>query len=292
MTDNQLFSIIVNNSNLYAGAGSKVYFSSDIGASWTSISNGLPLLPVYSLAFIGNTLFAGLWSGGGYSSVNNGQSWEAANNGLSSNVVITLAVNGTNLYAGTTAGLFKSTDLGHSWNTANSGLGVTYILYIYSYNSYLFAGTWNGGIYSSSNGGANWINVSTGLTNLDDRALTVFNSNLFAATVGGVWRRPLSEIVSVQEIGSTIPDKYELEQNYPNPFNPVTNIKYQITKNGFVTLAVYDALGRVIETLVNEKQTAGIYETTFDASKYSSGVYFYRIQTDGFSDVKKMLLVK
>ncbi len=84
----------------------------------------------------------------------------------------------------------------------------------------------------------------------------------------------------------------QLNQNYPNPFNPLTKIKYQIAKNSFVTLKVYDVLGRKVETLVNEKQTAETYEVTFSGVKYSSGIYFYRIQADSFTDVKKMVLVK
>jgi hypothetical protein len=85
---------------------------------------------------------------------------------------------------------------------------------------------------------------------------------------------------------------FSLEQNYPNPFNPVTNIKYQTPKNGYVKLAVYDLLGREVEVLINEVQTAGKYEAVWNASHYTSGVYFYKIQTNDFTDTKKMLLIK
>ena len=216
---------------------------------------------------------------------------------MTSNIVITLTVNGTNIYAGTTAGLFKSTDNGNSWNTVNSGLGTTYILFLYSFNSYLFAGTYNGGVYESSNGGANWINISTGLQNLDDRALTVFNSNLYVATVGGVWKRPLSEIVSVKQISNLVPDEFKLEQNYPNPFNPTTIIRFQVKDSRFVTLKVYDILGKEITTLVNEKLQPGTYEVPFSINQSSgyqmpSGVYFYKLITNGFIETKKMLMIK
>jgi hypothetical protein len=241
---------------------------------------------------MGDNLFAGLWSGGVYISTNNGQSWSSANSGLTSNIVITLTVNGTNIYAGTTAGLFKSTDNGNSWNTVNSGLGTTYILFLYSFNSYLFAGTYNGGVYESSNGGANWINISTGLQNLDDRALTVFNSNLYVATVGGVWKRPLSEIVSVKQISNLVPDEFKLEQNYPNPFNPTTIIRFQVKDSRFVTLKVYDILGKEKSTIVNKDLNAGSYSYSFDASNLSSGVYFYKLTSGSFSDVKRMVIIK
>jgi hypothetical protein len=211
---------------------------------------------------------------------------------LTSNIVITLAVDGTTLYAGTTSGLFKSTDSGNNWNTVNNGLGVTYILYIYSYNKNLFAGTWGGGVYYSSNEGANWANISTGLTNLDDRAITIFNSNIYVATVGGVWKRPLNQVVSVLQNQSIVPNEYSLGQNYPNPFNPTTNIRYEIPNKSFVKLGITDMLGREIETLVNEKQSPGTYSIIWNASQYPSGVYFYKLTTDGFTDTKRMLLLK
>jgi hypothetical protein len=96
----------------------------------------------------------------------------------------------------------------------------------------------------------------------------------------------------IKPVVNTIPSQIELKQNYPNPFNPMTNIRYGLPKNSFVKLTVYNALGREIETLVNEKQSAGTYETAFDASRYPSGVYFYRLTTDGFSETRKMLLIK
>jgi hypothetical protein len=85
---------------------------------------------------------------------------------------------------------------------------------------------------------------------------------------------------------------FELYQNYPNPFNPNTNIKFQIKNNEFVTLRVYDIIGKEIATLINEKLQAGTYEIPFSNNQISSGVYFYRIETDNFSETKKMLLIK
>ncbi|MCX6162543.1 MAG: T9SS type A sorting domain-containing protein, partial [Ignavibacteriae bacterium] len=83
-----------------------------------------------------------------------------------------------------------------------------------------------------------------------------------------------------------------LSQNYPNPFNPTTNIRYALPRAGEVKLTVFNTLGKEVETLVNEHQSAGTYEVSFDASQYPSGVYFYRLTTDNFSDTKRMLLVK
>lgn len=92
--------------------------------------------------------------------------------------------------------------------------------------------------------------------------------------------------------GSEIPHGYSLEQNYPNPFNPTTGIKYKIPVSGYVKISVYDINGKEIAVLVNEIKSAGSYEVNFNAEGFSSGVYFYKIEANGFSDYKKMVLVK
>jgi len=94
-------------------------------------------------------------------------------------------------------------------------------------------------------------------------------------------------------IGTTeIPLKYSLAQNYPNPFNPVTKINFAIPKQGLVTLKVYDVLGREVRTLINEVKSVGTYAIDFDGSELSSGVYFYRLTSADFTDIKRMLLIK
>ena len=90
----------------------------------------------------------------------------------------------------------------------------------------------------------------------------------------------------------SIPEEFTLEQNYPNPFNPETNIRFRIPEFGHVSLKVYDILGNEIATLVNEEKPAGSYEVDFNASALPSGVYFYRLEANGFSQTKKMILMK
>ena len=89
-----------------------------------------------------------------------------------------------------------------------------------------------------------------------------------------------------------IPNIYALDQNYPNPFNPNTTIKYQLPRDGFVTLRVYDILGNEVISLVSEQKAAGKYEVNFDASQLASGIYIYKIQAGGFVSSKKMVLLK
>jgi hypothetical protein len=101
-------------------------------------------------------------------------------------------------------------------------------------------------------------------------------------------------IVNINNIGekNSIILEYKLFDAYPNPFNPSTNIKYQMAISSFVRLKIFDIMGKEIATLVNQKLSPGIYEITWDASGYSSGVYFYRIDAGEYSDTKKLVLIK
>jgi hypothetical protein len=92
-------------------------------------------------------------------------------------------------------------------------------------------------------------------------------------------------------IGETITD-YALDQNYPNPFNPTTTIAYQIPNDGRVTIKIFDVTGREVTTLVDEFKPSGQYSVKFDASRLSSGIYFYSIRSGDYNAVKKMSLIK
>jgi hypothetical protein len=89
-----------------------------------------------------------------------------------------------------------------------------------------------------------------------------------------------------------MPDVFYLSQNYPNPFNPVTVIKYQIPEVSFVSLKVYDVLGREISILINDEKSAGSYTVELDGSKLTSGIYFYRLIAGDFIETKSMMLMK
>jgi len=96
----------------------------------------------------------------------------------------------------------------------------------------------------------------------------------------------------VEKVIELTPSSYALDQNYPNPFNPATTIKFSLPKKSFVTLKVFDILGKEVQTLVQEERAGGNYEVTFDATKLTSGVYFYTLQTDNFLATKKLVLLK
>jgi len=92
--------------------------------------------------------------------------------------------------------------------------------------------------------------------------------------------------------GANVPDSYSINQNYPNPFNPTTNISYFLAAKQFVTLKVYDILGKEIGTLVNEEKAEGQYSFNFNSGSLPSGIYFYTIHAGSFSQTRKMILLK
>lgn len=116
-----------------------------------------------------------------------------------------------------------------------------------------------------------------------------FQSELTGAIIDGV---TYGNIVSINQISTQVPEKFNLYNNYPNPFNPTTRIKFEIPKNVKVSLKVFDILGREVASLVNSELNAGVYEYTFEGARLSSGIYFYTLKTDDFIETKKMLLVK
>ena len=109
-------------------------------------------------------------------------------------------------------------------------------------------------------------------------------------------RYPLNFTITTDpsmSVGETLPvNNYSLSQNYPNPFNPSTKINYNVSEPGFVQLKVYNVLGVEVATLINEQKFAGNYTVDFDASRLSSGVYFYSLSVNNFTQTRKMILEK
>ena len=104
-----------------------------------------------------------------------------------------------------------------------------------------------------------------------------------------------TQIIGIEPISGIVPSAFRLYDNFPNPFNPVTTINFDIpqgTENANTKLIIYDLTGRVISELINSELRPGKYSIKWDASAYASGVYFYRIQSGKFTDIKKMVVVK
>jgi len=100
------------------------------------------------------------------------------------------------------------------------------------------------------------------------------------------------EYSSIVSVNVKAPDKYTLLQAYPNPFNPVTNIEFNLKENGYVRLLVYNTLGQVVQTLIDDDLNAGKHKVTFNAKNLASGIYIYKLNVNGFTDTKKIVLVK
>jgi len=138
-------------------------------------------------------------------------------------------------------------------------------------------------IYGDSLAPANVIVLNSSPTNYVYVAL---------ARVAGTTENSLDYTVTGIKDNSTKPLNFDLSQNYPNPFNPSTMINFSIKQNSFVTLKIYDALGREVVTLVNGDKEQGSYQVNFNARNLSNGVYFYKLTAGNFTDIKKMILLK
>jgi len=282
-------SVLTDGTDFYAGTSQGVYKSTNNGQNWTSI--GLSATNVTCMIKQGTYLFAGS-SAGLYISSNNGSSWNLDSHPYSINC---LAYGNSLLWIGTGTGLWWSDDLGTTWHnvtTTNSYISIA----LNASNVYVSRST--GGVYhlvqvspgppavyqfASRNAG-----FTTPLPVVN--ALIVTNNYVLAGTATGLWRSPLAYVTDVKPQVTSV--CYELSQNFPNPFNPTTTIRYQISKAQFVSIKVFDITGKVVETLVSEKQSPGTYEVKWNASHLSSGVYFYKLESINFTETKSMLLVK
>jgi len=167
----------------------------------------------------------------------------------------------------------------------------------------------NSDIYAqriASNAAINWAATGYAICTIGNdqvNPMIVSNGNLGAIVVWQDYRSGnnfdvyevgfnTSGFIAIENIGTIIPDEFTLSQNYPNPFNPATKIRFALPNSSFAKLIVYDMLGREIETLVNQQLNAGTYEVDWSADKFSSGVYFYRLEAGDFVSDKKMVLIK
>jgi|WetSurMetagenome_2_1015567.scaffolds.fasta_scaffold53352_2 hypothetical protein len=304
LTNQDVFCIAISGSNMFAGTGGNgVYLSTNNGQNWNTVNTGLTNQIIKCLAISGTKLFAGTGGNGVYLSTNNGTSWSEA--GLTYLYVHSLQVSGSNLFAGMEgAGVQLTTNNGTNWSPA--GLAYQYVYSMTISGTNFFAGTGVNGVCLSTNNGQNWTQVNQGFGTLPAiYSLLIANNYIFAGTDGhSIWRRSYSDFVGVKNISSNIPDKFSLSQNYPNPFNPTTIIRFSVPENGkwkmennFVSLKIYDIIGKEVTTLINEKLQPGTYEVPFSIDQFSSyqlpsGVYFYKLTADDYSETKKMTLIR
>ncbi len=155
----------------------------------------------------------------------------------------------------------------------------------------------NGVIEQSGDGGLTWGIMSSsgtsGVSHLDlvyDSGTTLLHAYAICTDFGIL--QLITNVIGIDPNGTSIPKSYFLAQNYPNPFNPETSIKYSLPKYSYVTLKIYDMLGREVKTVVDSFQNTGSYVETIDISGFASGIYFYTLRAGDFVETKKMSLIK
>jgi len=260
--------IAQGNSNIiYTGSSDGLVYLTTDGATWDPHYSGLPSAPIPDIVL-------------------DPSDWQIA-------YLCVDQANGGRVY--------KTTDAGVNWTDITgdlpSGLrGMSLAIYFFTSSSILYLGT-DYGVYSSSNGGENWFKEATNLPSLVifDLGFDSHNNLLVAATHGrGMWRASISDTIGVEGNGglAQLPESFSLSQNYPNPFNPVTLIRYALPRDCYLTLAIYNVLGQKVASLVDGEQRAGYKSVRWDASLFSSGIYFYRFEAGDFVQTRKMVLIR
>jgi hypothetical protein len=275
-----------NNNDIYAGTEDGLFLSTNLGGNWTIVGTGLAGQTVRAIAFNGSTLLVGT-NNGVFLSTNGGTNWTPANNGLTTIDVRALVISGTSIYAGTEGGgVFRSMDNASNWAVVNSGLTNLNVRALTPYGQNVFAGTY-GGVFLSTNSGASWQAVNTGLTNSPVRALTVTSSPVFlyAGTLDGTWRRPLSEMVtSIADRSTGTPPYFRLL--------PTGGLSFTLSTPARVTLTAYKLTGEKAAVLLDERLPAGLHERYIHASALPYGLYIYRLQAGEITETRKVLLAR
>ena len=225
---------------------------------------------------------------------NGGTNWAVLTQGRGTDIYFYDNENG--ICVGGTGEILKSTNSGLNWFTIQT-FGVSENL-----NSVHFTDIINGitvgdegTIFKTTNGGNNWVKLIPPSTNyFYSVSFTNQNTGYIAGDFGTILKTTNGGMTFIKN-QTTVSNSndYQLFQNYPNPFNPSTNISYKITKSSDVKLVVYDLLGKEIETLINMKQSLGLYDVNFMGSNLPSGVYLYSLFVNqNLVETKKLLLTK
>ena len=269
--------------------------TTDGGNTWlTRIGSALWLEPSSLICLDAETW---LVADGGYGIIkttNGGANWEHIYSGLMSSTTLYFLNSTTGFSVDGSANVFKTTNAGNSWfkidSISSNGLYAPSLKFIDNSTGYIASGNY---AYKSTDGGYNWSKLLVN-TNFWSYSSYFINSN--TGFVGGrsgfIFRTTTGGSIGINNLSNEVPSSYSLSQNYPNPFNPTTKVKFNVAKTGEVKIIVYDIIGRLVLTLVNENLQPGTYETTFDGSMLNSGVYFYKISAGDFIQTKKMILLK
>jgi hypothetical protein len=278
------------------------------GFTWQEIETGITANSVYSIRFLDvNTGFIGT-ENSILKTINGGTNWyEVYSNNISDCISSIVFINsntgfacGGKIYSSPNnilkSFILKTTNAGNSWYYLYTDSVKSHIDELSIYNEQIIYGCGSsnppniGFIIKTTNGGVQWTSDFSS-TNVFLNAIANSNTKGFSVGSNGTIFKK-DNIVSVTQISTTIPTSINLYQNYPNPFNPETTIKFDITRLGFVSIKVYDISGKEVRNLLNGVKEAGSYQLKFDGAGLNSGVYFYRLTTEGNTITKSMVLVK
>jgi BNR/Asp-box repeat len=293
-------SFAVIGSNVFAGTMGGVYLSTNNGTSWTAVNNGLTHDSVLSFAVSGTNIFAGT-SGGVYLSTNNGTSWAAVSSSFTI-PVYSFAVSGNNLFAATAwagNGVYLSTNNGTSWTSV--GLTNDTVFDLAAIGSNIFAAT-STGLFLSTNNGTNWAKCDTSFWVIGVKSVAVSGSNIIAGPrnpapaggVGGIWWRPLSQIVGVikrQPQPEMIPQA-NLQVHILNEKESAVSIEFSLPHSDQVMMKVYDLSGHEMSTLVNKNLGSGSYSMPWNTRSLAAGCYMIRMQAGSNSIVRNVSIVR
>lgn len=302
LTDSTVSSFAVNGNTVFAGTNRGVFLSSNNGASWTPADSGLSNTHVWCLASAGDNIFAGT-SKGVFLSTGNGALWTPVDSGITNSsqyskrpetnantTIWSLATIGTNVFAGTDGGgVFLSGNWGASWTPFNSGLtnqraGALYVWCLAAVGGSLFAGTDGDGAFLSINASSNWASVNSGflagLTNSTILSLAAVGGKVFAGTVGGLYSRPLSEMVGSLNKSTRVAEPLQsgLTMHFTGKANREISIEVPLSRPGLLTANLFDLSGHEMGISFSKWIGSGQHIITWNACNIATGCYIVRIQ--------------
>lgn len=276
------------------GTSYQVLKSTNSGSSWSLIS--LPLSDIKNnMYFLNqNTGFIVTSSGSLIKTTDAGSSWNFFNSVITVNLTAISFLNlSTGIMVGNTINsslIFKTTNEGVNWNLLNSS-GLEYFSSISCQNPSIIYVSGANRLIKSTNSGENWEQVLT-FQNVGNSYVSCYNKDTLVVGKQNVIYRSYNGGTFIDSNSTLLPEKFVLFQNYPNPFNNSSIFKIKIAKLSYIKIIVYDIKGKEVQTLISKRMQPGTYETKFDGSNLSSGVYFYKLIADGFTETKRMIMLK